>query len=72
MSAEFKAEVALAALREDKTLAQLFAESQVHSAQITEWKVLLVERTAGAFANAAGADRQHAVDGVSLHAKIAN
>ena len=34
LSAEFKAKVALAALREDKTLAQLCAEFQVHSTQI--------------------------------------
>ena len=43
LSAEFKAKVALAALREDKTLAQLCAEFQVHSTRITEWKRLLVE-----------------------------
>ena len=70
LSAEFKAKVALAALREDKTLAQLCAEFQVHSTQITEWKRLLVERAASAFAGGAGADRQPAVDVVPLHAKI--
>ena len=70
LSAEFKAKVALAALREDKTLAQLCAEFQVHSTQITEWKRLLVERAAGAFASGAGADRQPAIDVVPLHAKI--
>ncbi len=68
LSAEFKAKVALAALREDKTMAQLYAEFQVHSTQITEWKRLLVERAASAFAG--GADRQPAVDVVPLHAKI--
>ena len=70
LSAEFKAKVALAALREDKTLAQLCAEFQVHSTQITEWKRLLVERAASAFASGAGADRQPAIDVVPLHAKI--
>ena len=60
----------MAALREDKTLAQLCAEFQVHSTQITEWKRLLVERAAGAFAGGAGADRQPAIDVVPLHAKI--
>ena len=70
LSAEFKAEVALAVLREDKTLAQLCAEFQVHSTQITEWKMLLVKRTAGAFAGRAGADRRPTVDGVPLHTKI--
>ena len=70
LSAEFKAKVALAALREDKTLAQLCAEFQVHSTQITESKRLLVERAASAFASGAGADRQPAIDVVPLHAKI--
>jgi transposase len=70
LSAEFKAKVALAALREDKTLAQLCAEFQVHSTQITDWKRLLVERAASAFAGGAGADRQPAIDVVPLHAKI--
>ena len=70
LSAEFKATVAFASLRKDKTLAQLFAEFQVHSTQITESKRLLVERAAGVFAGGAGADRQPAVDVVPLHAKI--
>lgn len=49
LSVEFKAKVALAALRDDKTLAQLCAEFQVHSTQITVWKRLLVERAAAAY-----------------------
>ncbi|TAG01294.1 MAG: hypothetical protein EAZ30_16550 [Betaproteobacteria bacterium] len=62
LSAEFKAKAALAALRQDKTLAKLCAEFQVHSTQITEWKRLRVERAAVAFVGGAGADIQPAVD----------
>jgi len=37
-SADFKAKVALAAMREAKTISQLAAEYEVHPIQIRQWK----------------------------------
>ena len=42
-SAQFKFQVALEALKEQKTLSQLASEYGVHPAQITQWKKQLVE-----------------------------
>jgi transposase len=45
----FKAKVALAAVRGDKTTAQLAGEFSVHTSQVTAWKKQLLEQAAGLF-----------------------
>ena len=70
-SPDFKAKVALAALKGDKTIAQLSDQHEVHVSQITAWKEQLLAGAADVFGTGAAAKpATPAVDVKSLHAKI--
>ena len=47
--AEYKAKVALAALKEDLTLAQLTSKYEVHTTQIRNWKLAALEAVRSCF-----------------------
>ena len=67
----FKAKVALAAIKGDRTLAQLAEQFDIHPNQITSWKAQLEGGAADVFGPGGGKGAaQPTVDVKSLHAKI--
>ena len=70
-TATFKAKVALAAIKGEKTLAELAEQFDLHANQITQWKSQLLEGAVGVFDGEAKAEpAAAAVDLKTLHAKI--
>lgn len=69
-AAGFKAKVALAALKGDKTLAELAQEFDLHANQIVEWKQQMQERAAEVFDGGAASRQPAQPDIKVLHAKI--
>jgi len=69
-SAAFTAKVALAAVKGERTLAELAQQFDVHPNQITEWKRQLQERAADVFGAGGVPSNEPPVDLKSRHAKI--
>ncbi len=70
-TADFKARVALDALRGDKTIQEIAAKHKVHTNQVSTWKRQAVDGLGEVFSNGAdraGRDREAEVH--DLHAKI--
>jgi transposase len=67
----FKAKVAIAAIKGDRTLTQLSDHFGVHASQITTWKDQLEQAAADIFgAGTQAKSSQPGIDVKSLHAKI--
>src|SRR5258706_14089321 len=70
-SPAFKAKVALAAVKGEKTLAELAQLYDVHPNQITTWRTQLLEGAPGVFgADSTSGSTEPAIDVKTLHAKI--
>lgn len=70
-SAEFKAKVALEALRGDKTIQEIAWRHKVHPNQVGKWKKQAVDGLGSVFSDGAGKiDRDHEAEVHDLHAKI--
>ena len=70
-TAEFKARVALEALRGDRTIQEIAAKHKVHPNQVSTWKRRAIDGLGEVFSNGAdkaGRDREAEVH--DLHAKI--
>ena len=70
-SASFKAKAALAAIRGDKTLAELAEQFDVHPNQIQDWRRKLLDKADQVFdrGGSSPSEAEHKVK--ELHAKIA-
>jgi transposase len=68
-SPAFKAKVALAAVKGEKTLAELAQQFDVHPNLITQWRARLLEGAADVF-GAESSTPEPAIDVTVLHAKI--
>jgi transposase len=68
-SAAFKAKVAIEALTDGKTIAEIAQKHDVHPNQVTEWRRQLLDRAAGVF-GAPVVAAEPSIDLKALHAKI--
>ena len=70
-TADFKAGVALDALRGDQTIQEIASRHKVHPNQVSKWKRQALDGLGAVFANGAGnAGADHEAEVHDLHAKI--
>ncbi|MDP1678882.1 MAG: helix-turn-helix domain-containing protein [Candidatus Nitrotoga sp.] len=69
-SSEFKAKIALAAIRGDETIPQLAARYGIHPTQINSWKRQLIEQAAELFSRSSNASKENGQTTDDLHRVI--
>ena len=70
-TSDFKAKVALEALRGDKTIQEIAVKHKVHPNQVSTWKRQAMDGLGAVFSNGADKARvEHDVEVHDLHAKI--
>lgn len=69
-TAHFKAQVALDALRGDRTLQEIGSKHNLHPNQVSQWKKQAVAGLGSVFEEGAGLGADHEAEVKELHAKI--
>jgi transposase len=69
-SAEYKAKIAIEAIRGELTLSELAAKHGLHPNLISQWKRQAIEQMASLFGGGTGAVKEKEVEVEKLHAKI--
>jgi len=69
-SSDFKAKVALAAVRGDETVPQLAARHGLHPTQINTWKKQLTQHASELFTRGSGSDKESIGSADDLHRVI--
>jgi transposase-like protein len=69
-SAEFKAKVALAAAKGQKTLSELAEQYAVHANQISKWKAQLIESAPGLFRDGRQKKERDSIEEEQLYEQI--
>lgn len=70
LGAKFKAKVALAAIRGDKTVSQLAGQYGVHGNQVSSWKRRLLEESAAIFEDGRKSSKKDEASELELYEQI--